>query len=513
MTESRAPGPIVIGLDLGTTSCKSVAVDSDGRLLASAASAYPLYASRPGWAEQDAVDVWNGARDALSQLAQHVPVRRVIGLCLSGAMHSLFPVDRQGTPLAQAMTWADCRAAPYVPLLRARTVPQSLYQRTGCPLRHTYHPARFRWWQEQSPQAFQHAAHFVAIKEWVLHRLTGTWAADLSMSSGTGLLDIRKLQWDEEALSLAGVSADRLLPLVPPEAVVSGLTRRASSETGLPTGLPVVAGAGDGATANLGAGAVMPGQVVVTVGTSGVIRRTVGSPWLDAEERTWCYFLVKGRWFAGGAVNNGGLALQWVRDNLYSDLPAETGLGTPSRSDGVGTPSRHDGVRTVLEEAASIAAGADGVVLLPYFTGERSPHWNADVRATIYGLSLSHTRAHVARAALEGVAYCLADVWAALHSELSEPARLTGGITRAPVWAQIVADVLGIPLRSMEAADASALGAAMLGHWALGGMKNLGDVQTPDSGRVFEPDPARHAFYSRQHRVFQSLYQSLSRLA
>jgi gluconokinase len=342
------------------------------------------------------------------------------------------------------------------------------------------------------PQVFQRTARFVAIKDWILHRLTDAWAADLSMTSGTGLLDIYTQLWDEEALLLAGVRADHLPPLVSPAAVVGGLTRRAAAETGLPAGLPVIAGAGDGATANLGAGAVAPGQVVVTVGTSGVIRRTVGSPWLDPEERTWCYFLVEGRWFAGGAINNGGLVLQWVRDCFYADL------------------SNEEGFQTVLREAAAVVPGAEGAVMLPYFAGERSPHWNADVRATIYGLSLEHTRAHIARAALEGVAFCLADVWEALHSELAEPARLTGAITRAPVWAQIVADVLNIPLRPLEAADASAFGAAMLGHWALRHIENLGDLRTPVSSSVFNPDTDRHAFYAQRHRAFQSLYRSLT---
>ena len=166
----------------------------------------------------------------------------------------------------------------------------------------------------------------------------------------------------------------------------------------------------------------------------------------------------------------------------------------------------------MLKDAASIAPGAEGVLLFPYFTGERSPHWDSQTRASLHGLALGHSRGHVARAALEGVAFTLADVWEALAQadQPAEPARLTGGITRAPIWAQIVADVLGIPLVPVEVADASALGAAILGHWALGNIKTLGVREMPrGSTTAFAPDAERHALYTHRHRAFQSLHRSL----
>ena len=485
---------LLIGLDLGTTSCKAVALTAEGRLLAAASTTYSLQWPQPGWAEQDVWKVWRGTAEALQALAAQLLPAQVTGICLSGAMHSLFPVDDEATPLAPAMAWADNRAAPQATALSARTDPHTLYQRTGCPLCSTYHVARLRWWFEQALQVAQRATRFIAIKDWILHRLTGVWATDLSMASATGLLDIHRLAWDEEALSLAGVSVERLPPLVVASTVVGELTKRAADETGLPAGIPVVAGGSDGGLANLGAGAVTSGQVVVTVGTSGAIRRVLDYPWLDEEERTWCYVLMEGRWFAGGAINNGGLALQWVRERFYPELPAEAGY------------------EQLLTDAAAIPPGAGGVLMLPYFTGERSPHWNAAARAIIYGLGLEHSRAHVARATLEAVAFCLADVWQALAegNEPAEPARLTGGIVRAPIWVQILADVLGIPLAPVQIADASALGAAILGHWALGNIPALAEGGAlPRLDLILEPDPQRHAFYSARHQAFQSLYRRL----
>ncbi len=486
---------LVIGLDLGTTSCKAVALHEDGHVVASASSDYTLQLPHPGWVQQDVLLVRQAVLGTLRTLAEQVPDAKFDGLCLSGAMHSVLPVGRDDAPLAPAMTWADHRAASYVEALRRETEPHALYRRTGCPLRSTYHHARLRWWLEQATGLAHRAVRFAAIKDWILHRLAGVWVTDLSLASATGLLDIHGLCWDDEALSLAGISPDRLPVLVSPAAIVGGLAEEPANMTGLPSGLPVIAGAGDGGLANLGAGAGERGQVVVTVGTSGAIRRVVERPWLDAEERTWCYVLVEGRWFVGGAINNGGLTLQWVRDTFYSEL------------------LREEGYEAVLQDAASVPPGAGGITALPYFTGERSPHWSPDLRALFHGLGLEHTRAHVARAALEGVAFCMADVWQAMcrDMDLQQPAKLTGGITRAPVWGQILADVLGVPLVPVEVGDASAIGAALLGHQALGREVTSGRSLSADA--PLEPDPRRHCLYQGRHRFFQFLYRQLQKLA
>jgi gluconokinase len=375
------------------------------------------------------------------------------------------------------------------------------------------------------PEVAGCAARFVLVKDWVLYRLTGVWAADFSTSSATGLLDIRRLEWDAEALELAGVTSQQLPPLVSPGAMAGGLLPEVARVVGLPAGLPVIAGASDGALANLGSGAAAPGQSVITVGTSGAVRRLVAQPLLDEGERTWCYLLAEKRWFAGGAINNGGLALQWVRERFYPELAGDAGY------------------ERLFVEAASVPAGAEGVLLLPYFAGERNPHWDPDARARLVGLGLEHGRAHVARAVLEGVAFCLADVWQALEerrsittegaentedrrgvnaeeaenvrfteagevvARLDSSIHLTGGITRSPLWMQILADVLGERLAPVEAADASAAGAAMLGQWALGQVGSLEEAAgRVKPGEIIEPDMPRHAAYARQHKRWQSVY-------
>jgi len=252
--------------------------------------------------------------------------------------------------------------------------------------------------------------------------------------------------------------------------------------------MPVIAGAGDGGLANLGSGAIQPGQSVITVGTSGAVRRIADQPRMDEAERTWCYLLLQGRWFHGGASNNAGLAVQWVRERFYPDLPGSAGY------------------EALFADAQAIPAGAEGVIVVPYFSGERNPHWDPSARGLIHGLAYEHDRRQVARAVLEGAAFCLADIWNAIGPGV-EPVLLTGMINSRPGWAQIVSDVLGLRLAGLEAADASVVGAAMLGHFALGSVSSLEEIAATSQPTVsYEPDIQRHELYARTHQIFQALY-------
>ena len=486
----------MIGLDLGTTNCKAVLLDADGRVLAKASRSYKLHIPRPGWAEQDVRQVWAAVIQVLAAVAEAAPAPDLLrGICASGAMHSLFPIaDDAGTPLSNAMTWADARATSVYKGLIADCDTHALYRRTGCPVHSTYHLQRLRWWRREAAEQAQAAYLWVAIKDWILHALTGVWATDLSLASTTGLLSLQDLTWDTEALQLAGVHPRRLPPLVASSDTVGGLTAEAAALTGLPTGLPVIAGGSDGAMASLGTGVAAPGQMVITVGTSGAVRKIVAEPWFDPAERTWCYLLAGDRWIVGGAINNGGLALQWAREKLYPDLAGEAGY------------------EQLAADAASCAPGADGVFLLPYFAGERSPHWAPKDRGMLYGLGMGHTRVHMARAAMEGVANCLADVWDALYGSESagDVVRLTGGITRTPLWVQILADMFGVPLMALDVADTSATGAALLGMHALSLIRADQLARTVEPGPIYTPDPERHAFYRQHHREYKALRRGMA---
>jgi gluconokinase len=490
-----------LGLDLGTTNVKGVALSRGGRVLGSASRSLRSAAPRDGWAEQDPEEVWAAAAAVLAETARAAAPRRPFSLALSGAMHTLLPIASDGSPLAPALIWADRRAASQCLRLRARADLAGLYRRTGCPLQPIYHLSRLRFWLEEAPQLSGRAALFAGLKDLVLHRLTGRWSTDLSTASATGLLDIRECRWDGEALELAGVGAGRLPPLASPLAQAGPLTEPAARQTGLPSGLPVICGAADGALANLGAGAALPGQSVITVGTSGALRLIVPEPLLDADpaQRTWCYLLDRGRWYAGGALNNAGLAVQWIHDNFYAGLPSAGGF------------------ERLFEEAGRAPLGAAGLRCLPFFAGERSPYFRADARAAFVGLGWEHGRGHLARAVLEAVALRLADIWEILGAAVGsapfdgqQAVRLTGAIVRSPLWAQIVCDALGVEMAGLESADASVLGACLLARAASQpglSLEKLAARIRPS--RRWRPDPVRHEEYRCLLEQFRELYTLL----
>jgi gluconokinase len=479
----------IIGLDLGTTSCKAIALSHRCEVLATAAGTNRIFSTEAGTAWQDPREVAQSAIQALKGLSDQMETGRALGICLSGAMHSLFPCDAHFDPLLPAVTWADVRAGAAAEALRQSCDASEVYRRTGCPVRYLYHPAKLRRWIDERPELQR--ANFSAIKDYVLYRLTGEWATDFSLASATGLMDTHRFEWDDEALALGGIHADQLPRLVSPDSLVGKITAEVARLTGLPVGLAVIAGAGDGGLANLGSGAVRTGQSVITVGTSGAVRRISAAPVFDPAERTWCYLLKPGRWFYGGATNNAGLAVQWVRELFYPDV---AGAG---------------GYERLFQDAESVPAGAEGVVMAPYFAGERNPHWDPAAKAGIYGLALGHTRKQVARAVLEGVGFCLADIWDAMGENPlpAQAVRLTGMINSRPAWAQLVADLLGVNLEGLEAADASAVGAAILGFCSLAPELSLEMMAGQSKPTAFYRPVAEHrSAYEKTIRVFRALY-------
>jgi gluconokinase len=490
----------VIGLDLGTTNCKAIAFTENGAILASASASYNLYSPYPGWAEQNPIEVWRSVQKSLQDLNVKELPGDLSGICISGAMHSIIPIDQNNQPLANGMTWADQRANKQTVFLRNTVDSSSIYHATGCPLQTIYHPSKILWWVNEQPEISQDTNKFVSFKDFILFQLTGKWYIDRGLASTTGFLNIQNGNWETDILELAKIDENRLPNLTWPKEIIGEITTDAAQATSIPQGTIVIAGTHDGGLANIGAGALSFNDTVITVGTSGAVRCFVEHPILDAKERTWCYLTQQDQWLAGGAINNGGLTLQWVRERFYN--------------------FDSDNSYTQLEaEASEIHPGAEGLLFLPYLTGERSPHWNSSARASIHGLGLRHQRAHIARAALEGVAFCLADVYQALASAKphystvlreKENIRLTGGITKSHLWVQILADVLGTKIISEDIADASAIGAAIIGHLALGSttISNFSSETKPQN--IFSPNLENHSIYRELHQEFQNKYQQLN---
>jgi gluconokinase len=484
--------PVVLGIDVGTTSAKTTAFDTDGRCHGDGEVHYPLHEPEPGWAVQVCDEVIAAVLTATRAAAAEAADagRAIAGIGCSTALHGLVAIGADDRPITPVLTWADMRAAAQAQRLKAEH--PALHGRTGTPLHPMSPLVKLVWFRECDRATFDAARRWVGLKELLLHRLTGAWLVDHSVASATGLLELAALDWDAEALSVAGLDRTQLAGLVPPGEILE-LAPAAAEELGLPGGLPVVAGGGDGPLANLGVGAVRPGVAACSIGTSAALRLTVERPVADPEGRTFCYALTRDRWTVGGAINNGGVVLQWAGDALAPDL----GLHS------------QDALMTLADE---VPPGSGGLVMAPYLLSERAPHWSPVPRGAYVGLTRHHGRGHLVRAAIEGVCQQLALVLASMRDsgQAVHELRATGGFARSHVWRQMLADVLGMEVGFPSGHEGSGFGAALLA------MEALGLIESIDLGadivritEVVAPDPEAADVYARMLPIFAGLYEAL----
>ncbi|MFC7442938.1 gluconokinase [Laceyella putida] len=483
---------VVIGLDIGTTSTKAVVFAQDGQVLGKHAVHYPLYQPDVNRAEQDPDEIMRAVMEAVKEAVTRAGVRpaEIVAIGFSSAMHSLMLVDKDYRPLTKVITWADNRSAAQAERLRRNGEGLALYKQTGTPIHPMSPLTKLLWFKEEESSLIDQAAKCISIKEYVLYQLFETEVIDYSIASATGLFDLTTLTWNEAALKLVGLDKSKLSQPVPTTTVLTGMNKELAEKMNLDPMTPFVIGASDGVLANLGVGATEAGEVAVTIGTSGAVRAMVPSPLTDAYGRTFCYALTEDCWVVGGPSNNGGILMRWLRDNWFKndrDLAQLT---------------EDEQYQWMVAEAANISAGAEGLLCLPYFAGERAPLWNPDARGVLFGMSLHHTRAHVIRAMVEGICFSILSISRVLE-ELAGQAKVvyaSGGFARSPEWRQIMANVLGRKLLMPQSTEASALGAAALALYGLGEMKTLGDVKKWIHIQEEYPPMAV------EHQVYQGLY-------
>ncbi len=491
-----------LAIDIGTTSAKALIIDTHGRIKASAAVHYPLHHAANGRAEQDPYEILRAATEAARQAVQQSQLKPAEVHCLSfsSAMHSLIALDRAGEPLTPCITWADNRAAAYVRTLRDAGEAEEIYRATGTPIHPMSPLLKLIWMREQAAEIFNQAYKFVGIKEFVISRWCGSYVVDESIASATGLYSLYDRQWHLPSLQLVGLDAERLAHLVPTTHTLPGLIPQWADQLGLAPHTPVVVGASDGVLANVGVGAMGQGNYAVTIGTSGAVRTVVDKPITDELGRTFCYVLTEDRWVVGGAINNGGILLRWVRDELATKEAMEAAQ--------VG----EDPYDRLLSLAAEVPPGSQGLIVLPLFTGERAPYWNADVRGVFFGLSLSHGKKHMIRAVLEGICYAMRSVADAVAATAGKPAQLraSGGFARSPLWRQMLADCIGAPLAVPNTIESSAVGAAALGLFVTGQLPSLNIAQDwVRTDHQHLPDPAHKQTYDELFALYQELYPRL----
>lgn len=491
----------MIGVDIGTTSTKAVVYTLDGQVVAHHAVDYPLLRPTPAAAEQDPQQIFDAVLEtiAISRRgcpAAAAPPHEVVCVSFSAAMHSVIAVDAHGEPLTRSITWADNRAAAHAERIKAQPGGEGLYRRTGTPVHPMSPLAKLAWLRDEQPAVFAQAARFVGIKEYVFFRLFGQWIVDHSIASATGLLNLATLDWDDEALAVAGVRREQLSALVPTTRHVHGLNAALARRLGLDVDTPFVVGANDGVLSNLGVDAIAPGEVAVTIGTSGAMRAVVDRPLTDPAGRTFCYALTERHWVVGGPVNNGGIIFRWVRDE-FAAAECET-----AKRLGI------DPYEVLTRIAERVAAGAEGLLFHPYLAGERAPLWSADLRGSFFGLAMHHHKEHMIRAVLEGVIFNLYSILPAVESLVgpSRSIRATGGFARSGLWRQMMADVFDRDVVVPESFESSCLGAAVLGLYALGRVDSLDAVGAMvGATHRHSPIPRNVAVYRQLLPIFVAL--------
>ena len=463
---------VFIGIDVGTSSIKVAAVDPVGKLLAVASSPMSVDVKRPGWSEQRPEDWWAGTCSAIKQALSEIDSPEVRGVGLSGQMHSLVPLDSQRQVVRPAILWNDVRSSAEAAYVRETVGNESLRRLAGNPSLEGFTVTKLLWMKNNEPDLFAQISHMLLAKDYIRYRLTGELGSEPSDASATLLFDIVNSRWSDEMCGLLNVNSELLPPIIESAQIAGGVTKSAAIATGLAEGVPVVGGGADNACAAIGAGVVSAGDALFSVGTSGTVVAPTTLPVTDPEMRIHSMrHATPDTWYLMGVVLSAGAALDLWRnssgDATFDDLVAE---------------------------AAMTSAGSGGVTFLPYLTGERTPHADANARGVFFGMHGGTTRGHMTRAVMEGVSFALRDsleLMTALDVHPDEAVAVGGGASSA-VWLQMLSDVANLPLRTVGPSEGAPLGAAMLaavGASEFGGVVDAGKAWLTDLKSV-TPDAA-----------------------
>jgi len=488
----------LLGIDIGTSACKAIAIDVAGKVLAKATRPISLERPRPGWAEQRPED-WRAAtagtiRDCVE--AGGVRPGSVLALSLTGPAHCVALLDGAGRVLRPTIHWSDARSVPQCEVLEKEWGEEVIFAITGQRAHPSWTLPQLLWLREEEPEVWRRLAGLLTVKDYVRYCMTGSRSTDPYDAVGTMLCNFEAGAWSESLLQRLGLRRAALPPIAPAGTMGGRLTEAAARDTGLLPGTPVAVGSGDSAVEAFGAGLMRPGDCSITLGTSAnanIVTRELAP---SRVSMAYPHFIDE-YGLAVMATNSGASSLRWFRESFF-----------PNFRDG---DSRAADLQ-LMEIAAAVPAGADGLLFHPYLNGERSPHWDSSLRGSFLGLAGSHGLGHFARAVLEGVAYSVRDCIAAADAS-GEPNRrfvLLGGGSRHALWKRIVGDVLGHPLISPAVADAS-LGAALLAGVAAGAFAsweaaaNVGRLEE----ETIEPDAEAHATYNQRFAVYRDAIASL----
>jgi xylulokinase len=483
-----------IGIDTSTTATKALLMDGHGGVLGVASNEYPYDTPQPLWSEQDPSLWWHATAESIRQVLARtgVVVASVNGIGLTGQMHGLVLLDENGDVLRPAILWNDQRTGPQCEAIRVKLGREKLIQITGNDALTGFTAPKILWVQEHEPEIWKRARHILLPKDYVRYKLTGKFASDRAGGAGTILFDLAKRDWSPEVLSALDIPAEYLPKTYEGTDVTGTLSPSVANELGLPAGIPVYGGGGDQAAAAVGTGAVKAGVVSLSLGTSGVVFATTDEPFIEPEGRlhAFCHS-VPGKWHLMGVMLSAAGSLRWHRDTFAPSTDYDT----------------------LLEPAVNIPAGSDGLFFLPYLTGERTPHPDPLARGAFVGLTVRHSFPYLTRAVLEGVSFGLRDSFELMKSaglEDISQVRVTGGGARSPLWRQILADVFGAEIVTVNADEGAAYGAALLaatGSGAFGSVESACDETIQITGSTSPGENQK--VYEELYPLYRGLYPAL----
>ena len=485
----------LLGIDLSTTGAKALLIDREGNVVSSATTPLNLSTPYPLWSEQDPHEWWTATVNSIKQaLAEaNITGESIAAIGLTGQMHGLVLLDDNGHVLRPAILWNDQRCGAECDDIRARVGREKLVQITGNDALTGFTAPKIIWVEQHEPEVYQRIRHILLPKDYIRYKLTGVFAMDKADGSGTMLFDLRRRTWSTQLLNTLNISADWLPPTFEGHETTGEVTREVAGATGLHAGTRVVAGGGDQSAQAVGVGVVRPGTMAVTLGTSGVVFAATESALIEPAGRlhAFCH-AVSDRWHLMGVMLSAAGSLQWYHDKF----------------------AREKSFGELVKEAAEIPAGSEGLIFLPYLSGERTPHPDPFARGAWIGLTTRHGQAHLTRAVLEGVAFGLKDIFN-LMKEVGlgsvDQIRISGGGAKSALWRQIIADIFEAELVTVNTTEGAAYGAALLAGVGAGVWS---DVDAACAQTIFvsdrvSPDAKTSATYRSVYREYESLYPTL----
>ena len=495
----------LLGIDIGTSSCKVALFAKDGTVVASTTGDYAVYYPHPGWAEQNPDEWWEAVCGAVKELLENSKVNPVDikGIGIDGQSWSAIAIDRKGRVLTNTPIWMDTRAKDICERLNKSIGEKRIFEVCGNPLEPSYTTAKILWYKENLPDVYRNIWKILQSNSFIAYRLTGEISQDICQAYGLHFFNMRTGKWDADLCREMGIPMEFMPDIVPCHQMVGTVTKAAAEQTGLAVGTPVVAGGLDAACGTLGAGVVHPGETQEQGGQAGGMSICLDTYAADPR-LILSYHVVPGQWLLQGGTTGGGGVMRWLERELgqYERMmKEETGKSSLVQFN---------------ELAEKVAPGSDGLVFLPYMAGERSPIWDPDAKGVYYGLDFSKTKGHMIRSAMEGVAYSLkhnldiAENTGAVVEELLA----MGGSANSLLWTQIKSDITGKPIAVPSSDTATTLGAVILAGVGVGMYDSFEDAvkQTVKITRRHVPDMEKHELYMKNYKTYLALYENLKEL-